>query len=226
MPSKTKNNFANPNITVDVVIFTIEDDHLQTLLIKRSNPPFENVAALPGGFLHKDETTALAARRILREKAGVSNVFVEQLYSFDDPLRDPRGPVISIAYFALVPKNSISIVQGSQVQTPEFAPIAKLPRLAFDHEKIIAYALRRLQSKLQYTNIVFSLLPERFTLSELQKTYEVVLERKLDKRNFQKKFLQLGLIQKTREMFKGKKQRPARLFEFISDRPEELKKFF
>jgi 8-oxo-dGTP diphosphatase len=215
-----------PAVTVDVVIFTIEEGELKVLLIKRENTPFKGVLALPGGFLLKNEPPQKAADRILKEKAGVKDVYTEQLYTFDDPGRDPRGHIISITYFALIRTEDIVIKKGKETQAPAFYPVKKLPRLAFDHDKIINYAVKRLRAKLEYTNVVFSLLPGYFTLYQLQKTYEAILGRKLDKRNFQKKFLSLGLIALTGKISRQGSQRPARLYRFISHRPAELKKFF
>ncbi len=218
--------YQSPAVTTDVAIFTIVGEQLKVLLVRRSDRPFRNTWALPGGFLHKNETTNLAAVRILSEKAGVKNVFVEQLYTFDAIGRDPRGRIMSVVYFTLVPHQDIKFKKGDKTQTPLFWSLKKLPKLAFDHKNIVTYARKRLASKLEYTNVVFSLLPKKFTFSQLQKAYEIILDRKLDKRNFRKKFLLLGLIKLTRGLLSGTRQRPARLYEFISRKPEELKKFF
>ena len=224
---KNKNyKYASPSLTVDVVIFTIEDDALKVLLIKRARGPFKNSWALPGGFLRENETSLMAAKRVLKDKAGVSDVYMEQLYTFDEPRRDPRGQVVSITYFTLVQGDRIKIASSRGLQEPRFYSVRKLPKLAFDHEKIVRYARERLASKLKYTNVAFSLLPDYFSFSELQRTYEVILERKLDKRNFRKKFMMLGLIKPTEKILSGKKQRPAKLYQFVSKKPAELKKFF
>ena len=214
------------SVTTDVVIFTVEDDHLNVLLIKRSNAPFQNFWALPGGFLHENESPEKAAARVLKDKAGITNVYLEQLYTFADSGRDPRGSIITISYFALAPQDKIKINKSDKTQTPTFYPIKKMPKLAFDHKGIIGYALKRLQSKLEYTNVVYSLLPRYFTFNRLQKTYEAILGRKLDKRNFRKKFLQLGLIKPTKKILSGTRQRPAVLYEFTFRKPATLKKFF
>lgn len=220
--------FKSPTIATDIVIFTVENNGLKVLLIKRSQRPFQNSWALPGGFLHDKETTKATAKRILRDKAGIGigNVYVEQLYTFDSVKRDPRGRIISITYFALVPHQNIKIRSGKHIQTPTFFSIKKLPFLAFDHKNIIRYAQKRLQAKLEYTNIVFSLLPNYFSFNQLQKTYEAILSSKLDKRNFRKKFELLGLIKPTKKVMTGNRQRPARLYQFTSRKPTELKKFF
>lgn len=211
-------------VTVDVVLFTIENDQLKVLVINRANDPFKGAPALPGGFVHKDETTEQTAHRILKDKAGIENMYIEQLYTFDAPGRDPRGQVFSVTYFALARRESIAIKPAATSQEPHFVPLKKLPKLAFDHATIIAYATERLQTKLEYTNVIYSLLPRLFTMSQLQQAYETILDQKLDKRNFQKKYLQLGLIILTKNKVTGGRQRPARLYEFKSKKLTKLKK--
>ncbi|MFA6158376.1 MAG: NUDIX domain-containing protein [Candidatus Paceibacterota bacterium] len=218
--------FLDPTITVDVVIFTIEDGTLKTLIIQRAREPFANSPALPGGFLLAGETSKDAALRILRDKAGVDGAYLEQLYTFDDPSRDPRGPIFSVTYFALVPPGEMTIRETEHTQRPRLMSAFSLPKLAFDHNKIVSYAIERLQSKVEYTNVTYSLLPKLFTLTELQKTYESILGRTLDKRNFRKKFMELGLVEETDSFSKGGRQRPARLHRFTSRKPSQLKKFF
>ncbi len=219
-------DYYSPSVTVDVVIFTIEDGNLKVLLINRHNAPYQNSPALPGGFLKNKETSIDTAKRILKDKAGLSNVYTEQLFTFDELGRDPRGPVISIAYFSIAPRNEIDIHESEKTEDPHFVPVNNLPKLAFDHKKIINYAVERLQAKFEYTNISYSLLPKEFTLTELQKMYEAVLGRPMDKRNFRKKFMQLDLIEDTGHISHGGRQRPARLFKFKKHTPLELKKFF
>ena len=214
------------SITTDIVIFTIEAWTLKVLLIKRANEPFINQWALPGGFILNDEDPEIAAKRVLRKKAGIKDVYLEQLYTFGGSGRDPRGKILTISYFALAPKENINIKESPGTQTPTFIEIKKLPNIAFDHNRIIIYALKRLRSKLEYTNVVYSLLPTYFTFNQLQKAYEIILDRKLDKRNFRKKFMLLKLIKPTRKVLTGERQRPAKLYRFISRKPAELKKFF
>ena len=237
-------------LTVDAVIFVIDESHtksrsrqgrkskgprrgyfvrdenkLKVLLIKRRGKPFGNYWSLPGGFIGKNETAHRATERILLQKAGFSDGYLEQLFTFDDPNRDPRGRVISVTYFALVPRQFIKPSKKLD-RTIGLFPVERLPLLAFDHKKIVRYAIGRLHAKLKYTNVVYSLLPEYFTLGQLQKTYEIIFGRKLDKRNFRKKFLLLGLIKPTRKLLTDHHRRPARLYRFTSRRPTELKKFF
>lgn len=214
------------SVTTDIVIFTTEDGRLKVLLIKRANEPFKNSWALPGGFIFQNEEPEHAALRVLKDKAGVRNVYIEQLYTFPGSGRDPRGNVITIAYFALAIREKIKLGGSGRIQDPTFHPLKKLPKLAFDHGRIVAYALKRLRSKLEYTNVIYSLLPQYFTLHQLQKAYETILGRKFDKRNFRKKFMLLKLIKPTKKVLKGTRQRPAKLYRFISRKPAELKKFF
>lgn len=217
--------FFNPAVTVDSIIFTIEDNELKVLLVERGNAPFKGTRALPGGFLKKGESSFEAVQRTLKTKAGVTKVYTEQLYTFDEVERDPRGQVITVAYFALVQPSTITL-QKNKFEKPDFFSVKKLPKLAFDHPAIIEYAKNRLQAKLEYTNVVYSLLPTHFTLAQLQKTYEVILDRALDKRNFLKKFLSLGIIKPTDKKYAPPSRRPATLYTFASRKPQELKKFF
>lgn len=226
MKQKQINTYQSPFVTADTAIFTILDNRIKVLLIKRKYPPFKNEWALPGVFLLKNETSQKAALRALKAKAGVKVSYLEQLYTFDSKHRDPRGHVISVSYFALLGGHQISIQKNKNLQSPTLFPIKNLPKLAFDHKNIIKYALARLRAKLEYTNVVYSLLPRYFSLSDLQKVYEIIFNQKLDKRNFRKKFLSLDLIRPTKKIISGTRARPAKLYAFLSRRPAELKKFF
>jgi 8-oxo-dGTP diphosphatase len=207
----TSKAYLNPTVTVDIVLLTIRDQALQVLLITRDSEPFKELDALPGGYLLVGETTETAAKRVLKEKAGVENVYIEQLYTFDEAGRDPRGPVFSVTYLALVPPTLIPDEQ-SGTQHPKWFPIKKLPKLAFDHKKIIHYAKERLKGKIEYTTIGFGVLPKLFTLTQLQQVYEIILEKEIDKRNFRKKIEQLGFLKETKETLSGMRQRPAKLY--------------
>ncbi|KKT41123.1 hypothetical protein A2W54_03795 [Candidatus Giovannonibacteria bacterium RIFCSPHIGHO2_02_43_13] len=226
--------YESPYVTADTVIFTIQDGVLKVLLIKRADVPFKGSPALPGVFLLKNESGLEAAKRALRSKTGVqAGGYLEQLYTFDSRFRDPRGHTISITYFALVEEKNLKIRLGKNlpnrqagIQSPKLYPVNKLPRLAFDHKEIIELALLRLRAKLEYTNVVYSILQKFFAFSELQKAYEIIFGRKLDKRNFRKKFLSLDLIRPTKQILRGTRSRPAKLYEFKSRKPSSLKKFF
>lgn len=218
--------FENPKITVDIVIFTIEDNKLKVLLIKRKSPPFKGKWALPGGFLKKDEDIYNAALRELKEETGVKGVYLEQLYTFGEPKRDPRGRVVTISYFALAPRQLMKIKASDDAADARLFSIVALPILAFDHNKILSYVLYRIRNKIQYSNIIWSLLPKKFALTEIQKVYETIWNKRIDKRNFRKKLLSLGLLKSVKETLTGLRQRPAKLYKFKTTKYKELKRFF
>jgi 8-oxo-dGTP diphosphatase len=200
------------SVTVDVVIFTILDRRLHVLLIKRLAKPFQNRFALPGGFVLESESVDEAAIRELGEETGVRDVYLEQLYTFGDPKRDPRGRVITIAYYALIPPTH-SLHSTTDAADAAWFRADDLPPLAFDHAKIVDYARTRLRNKLAYTNVGFELLAERFTLSELQAVHEAILGEPLDKRNFRRQILQRATLQPL-QVWKSTGRKPAQLFRF------------
>jgi 8-oxo-dGTP diphosphatase len=209
-------------VTVDIVIFTLREGSLQVLLVKRGVPPFEAEYAVPGGFVRGDESLESAALRELYEETGVRNVFLEQLYTFGDPKRDPRGRVITVAYYALIASDKLSLVAGADAADAVWFPASGVPRLAFDHKSILDYAFERLRNKLEYTTVGFQLLPEKFSLRELQAVYEAILGRPLDKRNFRRKLALLGILKPLRE-WQRTGRKPAQLFRFAAARFEKLK---
>ena len=209
-------------MTVDIVIFTLREGSLQVLLVKRGVPPFEGQYAIPGGFIREDESLEEAALRELHEETGVRNVFLEQLYTFGDPKRDPRGRVITVAYYALITSDKLSLVAGADAAEAQWFPASGVPPLAFDHKSILDYALERLRNKLEYTTVGFQLLPEKFTLGELQAVYETILGRPLDKRNFRRKLALLGILKPLQE-WQRTGRKPAQLFRFAAARFEKLK---
>ena len=219
-------NTKVPRVTADIVIFSIEDGELKTLLVKRMLEPFKGAWALPGGFIKKGENLFDAAARELKEETGVSSAYLEQLYTFGNPKRDPRGRVITVAYFTLMQRHKLKIEASSDAVEAKLFLVSSLPQLAFDHMDIIAYALTRLRNKIQYTNAVWSILPENFTLGEIQNVYEIIWGRKMDKRNFRKKILSLELLKPARKIKKGFRQRPAKLYAFKTKKYVELKRFF
>jgi 8-oxo-dGTP diphosphatase len=183
-------------------------------------PPFAGMWALPGGLIQEHESLDAAAVRILHEGTGVADVYLEQLYTFGQPERDPGGRVISVAYFALIHAGSVELQPQSKYAAVRWWPYASLPLLAYDHNILATYAKQRLEWKLAYTNVIWSLLPHKFALTELQKAYEVVLGRRLDKRNFRKKILSLGLIEAVGEKAMRGVHRPAMLYRFVSKEPK------
>ncbi|MBN1887632.1 MAG: NUDIX hydrolase [Thermoflexales bacterium] len=222
--------WPHPYVSVDVIMFTLcEDDgsynepthyNLHILLIKRKHDPYANHWAIPGGFVEIDESIEDAARRELEEETGVRDVYLEQLYTFGAVDRDPRGRVISVAYFALVA--SMAVRGGSDASEARWWPVRALPPLAFDHSSIVSYALKRLRYKLEYSAVGFQLLPDTFTLTELQQAYETVLGEPLDKRNFRRKILQAQIIEEA-GVRREREGRPARLYRFRDDAVAEVK---
>ncbi len=214
-------DYPKPSVTVDVVIITLRGEELQALLIKRDLAPHKGKWAIPGGFVHIDESLESAARRELNEETGVTDVYLEQLYTFGDPGRDPRGRVISVAYIALVPA-PLAVEAGSDAREARWWPLNKLPALAFDHDKILQLALTRLRYKIEYSAVGFRLLPQHFTLSELQRAYEIILGEPLDKRNFRRRIMEAEVIEPTDDIRSGE-GRPARLYRFRRDAVAEVK---
>ena len=215
--------FDRPSVTVDVVIFSLADDALQVLLIKRESPPFAQMWAIPGSFIKMDESLEEAAVRALADETGVEDVYTEQLYTFGKPGRDPRTRVITVAYFALVPHDAIHHKAGRDASETSWFAVSKLPSLAFDHAEIVEYAYRRLRYKLEYTSVGFQLLPDVFTLTELQKAYEIILSEQLDKRNFRRKILAAEILEETGEKKKDGEGRPAMLYRYREDAVAEVK---
>lgn len=204
--------YPHPAVTTDIVIFTIRQDVLKVLLIKRALPPHKNEWALPGGFIKLEESLEEGARRELEEETGVKNVFLEQLYTFGEPKRDPRERVITVAYYALVPSDRFEVRAGSDAEGVSWFGMKELPYLAFDHKRILKMAHQRLTAKLDYSTIAFQFMPNTFTLSELQQVYEVILREPIDKRNFRKRILSLNVIKETAKEKREGAHRPAKLY--------------
>ena len=211
-------NKGDIKVAVDLIIFTVSDDSLKVILIQMKKIPFTGKWAFPGGLIGDDESIDNAAKRELKEKTGVADVYLEHLYTFGDVERDPYGRVVSVSYFALIPSENINLKTIDKYFDIGWFDITNLPELAYDHKKIAAYALKRLQWKVEYANVVYSLLPRYFSLTEMQKVYEVILGRKLDRRNFHRKVKSLGIIKPANKKQIGK-HRPAQLYEFSSRKP-------
>ena len=209
-------------LAVDVVVFTILQGELKVLLIERAIEPFQGMWALPGGFVLKDESVDDAARRELVEETSVKDIYLEQLYTFGAVDRDPRERVVSVAWYALVNIDDHSVQAQTDARDIGWFLVRDMPPLAFDHEVILSAALERLRGKVRYQPIGFELLPEKFTLRRLQHLYEVLLQQELDKRNFRKKVLKLGLLEELEEWEQGVPRRPARLYRFDRDKYREL----
>jgi 8-oxo-dGTP diphosphatase len=211
-------------LTVDCVVFGLDDNELKVMLIQRALAPFEGKWALPGGFVRTDETLDEAARRELEEETGLRNVFLEQLYTFGAIRRDPRERVVSVAYYALVNLRDHPVQASTDARDAGWFGVHDVPSLAFDHADMLHMALDRLRGKLRYQPIGFELLPKKFTLSELQRLYELVLERDLDKRNFRKRVLAMDLLIETDEVQQDVSHRAARLYRFDERKYRRLAK--
>ncbi len=216
--------YERPSVTIDVVIFSILDDELKVLLIKRKSWPHEGMWAIPGGFVQMDESLEEAAYRELAEETNVTRdqVYLEQLYTFGDPKRDPRTRVITVAYFALVGADKLHPRAADDAEDVDWFSVYNLPSLAFDHGQILDYALTRLRYKLEYSAAGFQLLPEKFTLRELQDAYEIILGAKLDKGNFRSKLRKTQVVEPVAG-FRDTGGRPARLYRFREDAVAEVK---
>ncbi len=213
-----------PLVAVVVVILTVVEDDLRVLLIHRSAEPFREFWALPGGLLADGESLDRAAARKLHDETGVQDVYLEQLFTFGELSRgdgDAKSGVqrgVAVTYFALVQHKQVRL-RDSEVWQPAWHSAYKLPPLAFDNNAVVDYAVRRLRSKLDYTNVAYSLLPRQFTLSELQQVYEAILDRELDKRNFRRRMLSLDIIKPAGGTRMEGAHRPAQLFTFTKREP-------
>jgi 8-oxo-dGTP diphosphatase len=215
---------ARPALTVDAVVFGLDEEGLKVLLIERGRPPYAGSWAIPGGFVVAGEHLEDAARRELEEETGLSGIYLEQLYTFGDPGRDPREHVVSVAWFALVNIRDHLESRGSDASDAAWFPVHDTPKLAFDHARILETALERLKGKVRYRPVGFELLPPKFSLGQLQHLYETILEQPLDKRNFRKKVLGLGLLVAQGEREKNVARRPAQLYCFDRTKYQQLER--
>lgn len=206
--------YPRPALTVDCVVLGLDEEDLKILLIQRDSRPFAGRWALPGGFVDPGETPEQSARRELREETGLSNIFLEQLFTFGKPRRDPRGWVVSVAHYALVNIAKHPVQAADDARGAGWFSVSRPPRLAFDHAEILRTALERLRGKVRWQPIGFELLPRKFTLSQLQGLYETILGVPLDKRNFRRRALRLGVLEETDERQKGVAHRAAQLYRF------------
>ncbi|MEL6590959.1 MAG: NUDIX domain-containing protein [Bacteroidota bacterium] len=215
----------NIHLAVDAVVFGYQPQKgISVLLIERKYPPHKGQWAIPGGFVLEEESLEQAVKRELAEETGVSITYLEQLYTFGDPKRDPRQRVVAVAYFALVRPEGFALQADTDASDARWFSIEDLPELAFDHAKILSVAINRLRGKILYEPIGFELLDEKFPFSSLHQLYETVLGGKIDRRNFKKKFLKLGLVEELNEQRKqAGSGRPARLYRFNEERYFALK---
>lgn len=216
--------YEKPSVTADILIFTVKEGDLKVLLVKRKSWPFKGLWAIPGGFVGMEESVEEAAKRELMEETGVKDVYLEQIFTFGEPKRDPRTRVITVAYYALISSDNLKLQAATDVTDVKWFSVEQIPKLAFDHDKILKYALKRIINKIEYTNIAFQLLPEKFTLTELQKIYEAIVGKELDKRNFRKKVKEIGILTPLKDTKMEGAHRPAQLFSFKGIEKEEKKK--
>ncbi len=204
--------YPHPAVTTDIVIFTIQNQQLDALFVRRRNPPYQGEWALPGGFVDINEDIDTCAQRELFEETLVDNVYLEQLYTFGQHDRDPRERVITVAYYALIPRDKLQPKAGSDAQEVNWFPIKQLPKLAFDHDQIIQKALERIAAKAHYSTIAFQFLAPEFTLPELQEVYQILRNETLDKRNFRKWIQSLDCLEETGKVRRNGQHRPAKLY--------------
>jgi 8-oxo-dGTP diphosphatase len=216
--------YPRPALTVDCIVFGLDaQQELKVMLIQRDIPPFQGQWAIPGGFVRMDETLEQAALRELQEETGIHDVYLEQLYTFGGLGRDPRDRTVTVAYYALINLAEQKIKAATDARDANWFSLSKIPQLAFDHDQILQTAIARLRGKIRYEPIGFELLPKKFTLTQLQKLYEIVLDRQLDKRNFRKKILSMDLLIDTNDLEQGVSHRAAKLYRFDENKYLELK---
>lgn len=213
--------YPHPSVTTDCVIFGFDGTSLKVLLVERGLEPFKGRWAFPGGFLNMDESAEAGALRELQEETGLTGAYIKQFHTFSQPDRDPRERVITIAYYALVRLQNVR--GGDDASRAEWFALDKVPALAFDHDLILRVALNELRKQIHFEPIGFELLPEKFTIKELQLLYEAILDVKFDRRNFYNKMKHLGILTQLDETVQNSPQREAFLFKFNPEKYSELK---
>ncbi len=214
-------DYPRPAVTTDCVIFGYDGKELKVLLIERGIEPFKGCWVFPGGFLNMDEDALAGARRELKEETGLENAFIEQFHTFSEPGRDPRGRVITIAHYALVKIQEVE--GGDDAAQARWFPIGEVPPLAFDHDRILRMAISRLKEKIHFEPVGFELLPDVFTMPQLQNLYEAILEVHFDRRNFASKMLKLGILEDTGDRPAGASSRIPVSYRFNKEKYNELK---
>ena len=214
-------DYPRPAVTTDCVIFGYDGKELKVLLIERGIEPFKGSWAFPGGFLNMDEDALAGARRELKEETGLENAFIEQFHTFSEPGRDPRGRVITVAHYALVKIQEVE--GGDDAAQARWFPIGEVPPLAFDHDRILRMAMSRLKEKIHFEPVGFELLPDVFTMPQLQNLYEAILEVHFDRRNFASKMLKLGILEDTGDRPAGASSRIPVSYRFNKEKYNELK---
>lgn len=212
--SYNKNEYEKPSVAVDLLVFTVKDDRLKIVLVRRNEHPFKDMLSLPGVFVGINETLDEAAARGAREEAGLADIYFEQLYTWGDIDRDPRMRIISVSYLSLTPAEKLTLSAGSRTSSAELYDVEELlssdEELAFDHRRIIEYGRERIRNKTEYSRIAFEFLPKEFTLPQLQRVYEILLGKHLYKANFRRRVA--PLIEETERMTSGDAHRPSRIY--------------
>jgi 8-oxo-dGTP diphosphatase len=216
--------FFHAAFSVDNVVFGFDEEDLKVLLIYRGAEPFKGNWALPGDLVHLDEDLDLAAKRVLYDLTGLDNIFMQQFHTFGKVKRHPFGRVITVAYYALIKVEDYNINAASWAKEARWFSVNELPNLPFDHKEVIEYAKQNFMEKARRQPIGFELLPQSFTLTQIQHLYEAILESKFDTRNFRKKILSMNLLIDTKKTEKGKANRPAALYKFDLKKFEKLQK--
>jgi 8-oxo-dGTP diphosphatase len=217
---KPFHSYQNPSLAIDLVVFGYQQRTLSVLLLNRNEMPFKDTWTLPGAFLQMDERFKDTCSRVLKTKLGMDNVYLEQLYSFDEPERDPRGRVIAIAHYALINPKNFAITAGSMANDVQWFDIHQMPDLGFDHQEIFTQALQRLRSKILYFPVGFELLDDLFTMPELHELYECILDTTIDRRNFRRKILDAQYIINTGKKREGLQNRHPDLYKFNKKLPK------
>ncbi|MBL7558890.1 NUDIX hydrolase [Olleya sp. YSTF-M6] len=210
-------------LSVDAVVFGYESGTVSVLLIKRKYEPFKGQWAIPGGFVLNKESLEEAVQRELKEETGLEINYLEQLYTFGNPDRDPRNRVVSVAYFGLIKPSAFKIFASTDAEAVQWFDINELPNLSFDHDSILKLAINRLQNKMTYEPIGFELLDNKFPFSDIEKLYSSLLGRAIDRRNFRKKLLSFNILDELNEKTSKGSGRPAKLFKFNKKRYFKLK---
>ena len=213
--------YPHPSVTTDCVIFGFDGQQLQVLLVERGIEPYKGKWAFPGGFVKMDESCEEGALRELKEETGLTGAYIEQFHAFSDPERDPRERVITIAYYALVRIQEVK--GGDDAAKAQWFGLDEVPQLAFDHDRILREALKRLRERIHFEPVGFELLPEKFTMKQLQSLYEAILDVKFDRRNFAKKMLHFELLNQLDEKVWPTEKREANLYSFNKENYSELK---
>ena len=215
--TKLHERVVGPAVAVDVVVMTIDKGKLKVLVIKIGSGPYKDCWAVPGGLIQLGESPEKAAGRVLDRKVNIKTAHLEQLYTFGDPKRDKRGQIVSVAYYLLINDiGNYEIKPGKWYTEVDWVEVEKLPKMAYDHKKMVEFARRRLKDKIGYSTVARWLLASKFTLTEIQKVYEIIWKKKLDKRNFRKKMLGLKIIGPVGSVKRGS-FRPAQMYEFRGD---------